>query len=160
MSAATQAPPPASETNPHGPHHSDHGFLFWIIGGVAIVLCVIGLITYSANKNDAEAQQKAAQLTAAFKQAGLPVPAKQDQITATLGTDGGAVCQNPADALGRATLNAVLVNGASFVGQRPVIVPRRIVEGELLILQIYCPEKLQDYKDKVDDLKFDDTIKP
>jgi hypothetical protein len=159
MSTATQ-PQPASETNPHGPHHSDHGFLFWIIGGVALVLCVIGLITYSAKENTQEAQAKAAQLTAAFKQAGLPVPADLDQITSTLGTDGGAVCENPADALGKATLNTVLINGASFVGQRPVIVPRRVVQGGLLIIQTYCPDKLQAYKDKIDDLKFDDTIKP
>ena len=31
--------------------------------------------------------------------------------------------------------------------------------GEALILQIYCPEELEDFKDKVDDLKTDDVIK-
>jgi hypothetical protein len=160
MSAATQTPPPASETNPHGPHDSDHGLLFWIIGGVALVLCVVGLVTYSAKQNTQEAQDKAAQLTAAFQQAGLPVPADQSQIVDVLGSDGGAVCDNPADTLGKATLNAVLVNGASFVGLRPVIVDRRVLLGELLILQTYCPEKLQAYKDKIEDLKTDNTIKP
>ena len=31
--------------------------------------------------------------------------------------------------------------------------------GEVLILQTYCPEKLEDYQDKIDDLKTDDTVK-
>ena len=37
--------------------------------------------------------------------------------------------------------------------------PRSCV-GEALILQIYCPDELQDYKEKIDELKYDDTIKP
>ena len=31
--------------------------------------------------------------------------------------------------------------------------------GEALILQIYCPDKLQEFKDKIEDLKTDDVIK-
>ena len=31
--------------------------------------------------------------------------------------------------------------------------------GEALILQTYCPDKLQDYQDKIDDLKYDNTLK-
>ena len=131
---------------------------YWIIGIVLVVLCVIGLITYSQQKNDQEAQAKAQQLVTKFQAAGLPVPENLDILTRTLGTDGGAVCDNPASALGKATLADQITNGASFVGRRPVIIDRRFVLGEALILQTYCPEELQAYRDKIDDLKFDDTV--
>ena len=77
-----------------------------------------------------------------------------------LGDDGGAVCENPANALGKATLLDQISNGASFVGRRPVIFDRRFVLGEALILQIYCPDKRQAYQKKIDELKYDDTVKP
>jgi hypothetical protein len=137
----------------------DHRTLYWIVGIVAVVLCIIGLITYSGQKDTQQAQDKAAQLTQKFKAAGLEVPVNNDVFVRTLGADGGVVCDNPASALGRATLLGQLVNGASFVGQRPIIADRNVIKGEALILQTYCPEKLQEYKDKFDDLKTDDTLK-
>ena len=133
--------------------------IYWIIGGVLVVLCVIGLITYSGNKETKEAQDKAQQLTQKFKDAGLRVPQDQNIFVRSLGTDGGAVCDNPASALGKAALIDTITNGADFVGRRPVIIDRRVLKGEALILQTYCPEKLPDYQDKIDDLKTDDTLK-
>jgi hypothetical protein len=52
-------------------------------------------------------------------------------------------------------------NGASFVWHWPVIVDRRVVVGQALTLQTYCPGKLRDYfKEKIlDKLKFDDVLK-
>ena len=131
----------------------------WVVGTVVVALLVIGLITYSGNKDDREAQQKADQLTQAFQKAGLSVPQDQDIITRSLGTDGGNVCANPASALGKATLHDQISNGADFVGRRAVIIDKRIVQAEALILQTYCPDKLEDYKDKIDKLKYDSTIK-
>jgi hypothetical protein len=154
MSGPTPTTPP-----PHEPE-SDGGLgvIYWIIGGVVVVLAVIGLIAYSGEKKDQEAQAKAQQLTQKFERAGLPVPEDQDIIVRSLGTDGGAVCENPANALGKAVLNDMLTNGADFVGRRPVIVDRRILLGEALILDTYCPDELPDYREKIDDLKSDDTI--
>ena len=71
------------------------------------------------------------------------MPEDQDILVRSLGTDGGAVCDNPASALGKATLLDQITNGADFVGRRPVIVDRRILRGEALILQTYCPDKLR-----------------
>jgi hypothetical protein len=88
------------------------------------------------------------------------VPENQDTIVRSLGTDGGAVCANPANALGIAIQNDMLTNGADFVGRRPVIVDRRIVLGEALILETYCPEKLEEYRERIDELKYDDIIEP
>jgi hypothetical protein len=83
----------------------------------------------------------------------------QDILIRSLGTDGGNVCDNPASALGKATLHDQIANGADFVGRRPVIIDRRVVQGEALILETYCPDKLEDFRDEIDDLKFDDTLK-
>jgi hypothetical protein len=152
--SATMQPEAASEA-PHS-----NRTMYIIIGAVVVVLCVIGLIVYDTAQDNQAAQDKAQQLTQAFSQAGLPVPADTDQIVATLGDDGGAVCANPANALGKATLLDSLTNGASFVGRRAVIIDKRVLQGEALILQIYCPDKLQPYQDKVDELKTDSTIKP
>ena len=57
------------------------------------------------------------------------MPQNQDIIVKSLGHDGGAVCDNPASALGKAVQNDQLTNGADFVGRRPVIVDRRILRG-------------------------------
>jgi hypothetical protein len=134
-------------------------FWYYVIGGVVLVLAIVGLITYSGNKNDEESQQKAAQLTQAFQKAGLNVPVNQDVFIRSLGNDGGAVCDNPASAIGKATLFDQLTNGAGFVGRRPIIADSRVLLGGALILQVYCPEKLQEFKDKTQDLKTDDVIK-
>ena len=153
MSAAAEP-----ETPQEAPE--SHRTMYLIIGAVLVVLCVIGLILYDAAQDNQEAQANADQLVQAFERAGLPVPSDTDQIVATLGDDGGAVCANPANALGKAMLADQITNGASFVGRRPVIFDRRFVVGEALILQIYCPDELPDYQEQIDELKYDDTLKP
>jgi hypothetical protein len=160
-SAPARPPEEPPSPAPEEPEpHRGHRWLYWILGGVVVVLVAVGLVTYSGKKETAEAQQKAQELTQRFEQAGLPVPEDQDIIVKSLGDDGGAVCDNPANALGKAIQNDMLYNGADFVGRRPVIVDRRIVLGEALILETYCPDKLEEYRDRIDELKYDDTIKP
>ncbi len=151
------APIPTAE-----PEQPDDGnrWLYWTIAGVVVVLLIVGLISWETEKSTTEAQAKAQQLSQKLRAAGLFVPANEKTITRTLGTDGGAVCDNPASALGKATLNDTISNGANFVGRRPVIIDRRALLGQLLILQTYCPEKLEAYRQKIDDLKLDTTIKP
>ncbi len=132
--------------------------IYWILGGVLVVLCVVGLITYSGERETQQAQEKAQELTQKLESVGLQAP-DEDILVRTLGSDGGNVCDNPASALGRANLLAQLTNGASHVGQRPVIVDRRTLRGEALILETYCPDVLDDYREKFDDLKTDNVLK-
>ena len=132
--------------------------IYWITGAVLVVLCVIGLITYSGERETRQAQDKAQELTQKLESAGL-TPPDEDILVRTLGSDGGNVCDNPATALGRASLFDQLTNGADFVGRRPVIIDRDVLRAEALVLEVYCPDELQDYKDKFDDLKTDDTLK-
>jgi hypothetical protein len=124
-----------------------------------VVLVVVGLVTFSEKRSDAQAQQKAQQLTQDFQQAGLPVPRSQDAIVRWLGNDGGAVCANPANALGKATLYDLVANGADYVGRRPVLVDRQILLGEALILKVYCPDRLKPYEDVINGLKVFHTIR-
>src|SRR6185436_20298605 len=100
------------------------------------ILIAIGLITYNAHKESQAAVAKAQELTKKLEAAGLTVPVKQETITKTLGSDGGAVCDNPASALGKAVLFSSITNGAAFTGQRPVIIDPRVLKGEALILQV------------------------
>ena len=152
----------SATAKPEAPSEAPHSnrTMYIIIGAVLVVLCVLGLILYDAAQDNQDAQAKADQLVQEFERIGLPVPADTDQLVAVLGDDGGAVCANPANALGKAILADQISNGASFVGRRPVIFDRRFVAGEALILQIYCPEELAPYQEKIDQLKYDDTIKP
>ena len=133
--------------------------VYWATGGVVLLLVVIGLIAYDGGDNTVRARQKAQQLTQRLEAAGLRAPEDQDILVRALGTDGGAVCDNPGKSLGKAVLFDQLVNGGSFVGRRPVIVDRRILQGQALILQTYCPDQLKQYQDKIDDLKTDDVLK-
>jgi hypothetical protein len=149
----TMAPAPTPQDTGGG-----NRTMYWIVGGVALMLVVIGLFTYSAHENNEEAQALAAELTQKLEAAGLRTPEDQDVFVQTLGTDGGAVCDNPADALGRALLIDQLGNGASFIGRRPVIADRRAVLGQALIMETYCPEELEEFRQNFDDLKYDDVI--
>jgi hypothetical protein len=151
MSAMAPAPMP-QETG------GGNSTMYWIVGGVVLLLVVVGMFTYSAHERTEESQALAQELTQKFEAAGLPVPEDQDILVRTLGDDGGAVCDNPADALGRAVLLDSLGNGASFVGRRPVIADRRVVLGQALIMETYCPDELEEFRQNFDDLKYDDVI--
>ena len=141
------------------PSDSGDRVTLWIVGAVVVLLAIVGVFTYSTNRENDQAQQLAAELTQKLEAAGLNAPEDPDILVRSLGDDGGAVCDNPANALGRALLFDNLTNGASFVGRRPVIADSNVVKGELLILDTYCPDAVQEFRDKFDDLKFDDTVK-
>jgi hypothetical protein len=153
MSAASPSGPPVEP-----PSDTSDRLVYWIVGGAAVILCIIGLITFSAGTNNKQAQQLAAELSQKLEKAGYTAP-DQDILVRSLGDDGGAVCDDPAAALRVAILHDQISNGADFVGRRPIIVDNNIVAGEALILETYCPDELQKYRDKFDDLKTDDVIK-
>jgi hypothetical protein len=134
--------------------------IYWIIGGVVVVLCVAGLFAYTGAKESERAEQKAQELTQKLEQAGLRAP-DQDIIVRSLGDDGGRVCDTAEDAdggLAKAIIFDHLYNGADFVGRRPIIADRRVVLGGLLIVETYCPEEIEEVRDAIDDLKYDDVI--
>ena len=131
----------------------------WIYYTALIILGLMvlaALITFRGARETREAQDKADQLIAALEEAGARTPSR-DQIVRVLGDDGGATCANPNDALSRAILLSQLTNGATGPGARPVIADSRVVQGQLLIIEIYCPDELEEFQQFVDDLETDDV---
>jgi len=130
----------------------------WVIIVVIVVLAVIGLITYGFHQHNENAEAKAQQLTSELQKAGLRVPASQETIVNVLGTDGGPICEDPAAALRKALVDQQIVNGAAFVGQRPIIGEVRLLDGAVIVLQVYCPDKVDAFRDAVDNYKLDNVV--
>ena len=127
----------------------------WIYIGACVILAVMALwsvLAFSAVRSTNRAEEKADELIAALQDAGARTP-DRDQIVRVLGEDGGATCANPNAALSRATMLSLLSNGATGPGSRPVIADSRAVKGQLLIMEVYCPNQLTDFKEFVDNLK-------
>jgi hypothetical protein len=130
--------------------------LYSIAGATVLLFAGIGLITYTTEHQTQEATAKAQQLQAELAAAGLRSPSTE-QLVQTLGADGGAVCLDPDDALRRGILYGQLTNGAGGPGQRPVIADNKVIQGQLLIIKVYCPVYLESFQKVVDDLKLADV---
>ncbi|MFD7311113.1 hypothetical protein [Promicromonospora sp. NPDC059942] len=131
--------------------------LYVAVGVVIGVLLVLALVLYRAADRTHDAEAKADELIQALDEAGATVSPSKDQIVRVLGDDGGATCADPNDPLNRATLQAQLANGAGGPGARPVISDRKILRGQMLIIQIYCPDELEEFQQYVDSLETDDV---
>ena len=118
------------------------------------VLVVAGLLAFNSARETRNAEDKADELIAALEDAGARTP-DRDQIVRVLGEDGGATCENPNDALSRAILLSQLSNGATGPGTRPVVADSRVFQGQKLIIEIYCPDELDDFNEFVDGLETD-----
>jgi hypothetical protein len=121
-----------------------------------IAMVVAALLVFRGARESREASDKADQLIAALEDAGARTP-DRDQVVRVLGDDGGATCENPNDALSRSVLLSQLSNGASGPGARPVIADSRVFKGQLLIIEVYCPDELDEFRAFVDDLKTSDV---
>ena len=142
-----QTPPPTV-----GPSRDHRMITYGVFAVAVVILLVVGLLLWESGKTSQEAEAKANQLIGQLQQFGLRAPT-QENIVRVLGTDGGAVCANPNNALTRATLAAQLVNGAGGPGARPVIADTRLLQGQLAIITVYCPEHLQKFQEYKDNLK-------
>lgn len=138
--------------------HKRRRTTYWVLGILFVVIAGGALLTFRSAKATQNATAKANQLAEAFAAAGLPKPTT-DQISRVLGEDGGAMCKNPNDYLKKAILQYGMSNGAAGPGIRPVITDKQVVQGEVLAISIYCPEKLPEFTTYVTGLKFDDVIK-
>jgi hypothetical protein len=135
---------------------SERRALYIVVAFVVVLLMVGGLIAFRSARSSAEAQQKADQLISELQAMGAPTPRKE-AIVRVLGKDGGAVCADPNGALSRATLLAQLANGASGPGSRPVIANSRVVQGELAVIKVYCPDELAEFQKFVDSLNLESS---
>ena len=136
---------------------TDENRTVYIVAGVVVVaLMIIALLTFRSGKESEQAEQKADQLITALTAAGARAPS-QEQVVRLLGDDGGAVCDDPNGSLRKGVLLGQLMNGAAGPGMRPVIADNRVVRGQLLVLQVYCPDELPRFQEFVDRLNLSDT---
>jgi hypothetical protein len=131
--------------------------IYWIVGGILGVLLIAMLVGWNYDRQNDEADAKAAELIAAFEGAGLTAP-DQDQIARTLGDDGGQVCDTADSELVQGYWKLRLMVGGEFY-TRAVRLDGRIREGLSLVVDVYCPEKRPDIEDLFEDWDFDDTIR-
>ncbi|MER6098048.1 hypothetical protein ABT154_19725 [Streptomyces sp. NPDC001728] len=138
---------------------SEHKWIY--IGAIVILvgLAVTGLIQYSSFKRTGATADKAAQLSEELVKAGYPAP-DLENTQRLLGTDGGQVCAAPGNALRKALYRIEQIsNGATGPGMRPVIADTKAVQAERIVLQVYCPDKLDEFDEAVEDLKTDSTVR-
>ncbi|MFE7549543.1 hypothetical protein [Streptomyces gardneri] len=138
---------------------SEHKWVYWGAIAILVGLVITGLIRYTSVKRDNESLSKANQLQDALLEAGYSAPPDTDTIERVLGTDGGPVCEDPGSALKTALWKIQQSNGATGPGMRPVITDTKAVEAERIVLQVYCPDELDDFEDALNDLKTDDTVR-
>ena len=136
-----------------------HSWLYAALGVAFAILLVVGLFTYDAKRETIEAQDKAAQVIDRWEAEGFPTPANDELLVRVLGTDGGALCTTAHGDLTQAFLAQQLANGAAGPGQRAVIVSKRALEGARIMVEVYCPERLEAYDDFVAGLRFDDVVR-
>jgi len=130
---------------------------YWVAIALLVIFILIGLFTFGAARNSKQASDKADDLIAALEAEGLTAPSK-DQIENILGDDGGALCDDPGNALRQLVLNMQLGNGAAGPGMRPTLADTaRLLKGELIAIQVYCPDELEAFREYVDDLKSEDV---
>jgi hypothetical protein len=132
------------------------GIIYAIAIGLLVVFAVIALITFKSARDTEQAQQKADELIASIEADGGTAPSA-NLIAGVLGDDGGSVCQDPNSGLAKAALLGALVNGSGGPGSRPIIAEGRLLEGQLRIISIYCPDELDDFQDFVDSLETTET---
>ncbi|MFH8254223.1 hypothetical protein [Streptomyces roseolus] len=134
----------------------------WIYAGAIVILLglvITGLIRYGSYKQSSETSRKADQLSEELVKAGYSAPDKET-TEALLGTDGGQVCESPDNALRKALHRThQLSNGATGPGMRPVIADTKAVQVERIVLQVYCPDQVDEFDQAVEDLKTDETVK-
>jgi nitrogen fixation-related uncharacterized protein len=127
--------------------------VYIVITVALVLLLIICFVFYRSAQSSQAAQDKANQLTAALQKAGVRVVPSQEQIVRVLDNDGGALCKDPTSALRKSILFDQLTNGASGPGRRPVIVDNKVFRGQLLVIQIYCPDELPKFQQMVEKLK-------
>jgi hypothetical protein len=131
--------------------------IYWIVGGALGVLLIVMLVGWNYDRQNEEANAKAAELIDAFEQAGLRAP-DQDQIARSLGDDGGGVCETADSKLVQGYWKLRLMVGGEYY-VRAVRLDPRIRTAFSLVVDVYCPEKRPDIEELFEDWDFDDTIR-
>lgn len=126
--------------------------LYVVVSVVLVIVGVWAVIAFSSARGAQRAEEMADELVQQLEAAGATAP-PPEVIARVLGDDGGAVCADPNAALSRATLYGMLTTGSGGPGERPVITDNRVLQGQLAIIEVYCPDELEDFQQFVDSLQ-------
>ncbi|MGP0037279.1 MAG: amino acid permease [Solirubrobacteraceae bacterium] len=132
-----------------------HRAVLWAIAALLVILAVVLVLVYKPAPNNSLAQAKAHRVEALYAAHGLTVPVDDKTLISILGTNGGSVCASPTSALTKAMQDLSLANGGATVGIRPIQESRRVVEGEQIILQVYCPKQVPAFNKYVNAKRYD-----
>ena len=132
-----------------------HRAVLWAIAALLVILAVVLVLVYKPAPNNSLAQAKAHRVEALYAAHGLTVPVDDKTLTSILGTNGGSVCASPTSALTKAMQDLSLANGGATVGIRPIQESRSVVEGEQIILQVYCPKQVPAFNKYVNAKRYD-----
>ena len=132
-----------------------HRDVLWAIAALLVILAVVLVLVYKPAPNNSLAQAKAHRVEALYASHGLTVPVDDKTLISILGTNGGSVCASPTSALTKAMQDLSLANGGATVGIRPIRESSRVVEGEQIILQVYCPKQVPAFNKYVNAKRYD-----
>jgi len=141
MSTAAEQQPPR-----------ERSVLYIVVAVVLVSVAVWAVIAFGASREAERAEEKADELVQTLEDAGART-LRPEVIARVLGDDGGAVCANPNQALSRSTLYGMLTTGSGNPGERPFITENRFLQGQLAIIEVYCPDELEDFQEFVDNLQ-------
>jgi len=155
-SSKAQTATPDERPTLHGLSDSRrHRAVLWAIAALLVILAVVLVLVYKPAPNNSLAQAKAHRVEALYAAHGLTVPVDDKTLISILGTNGGSVCASPTSALTKAMQDLSLANGGATVGIRPIRESSRVVEGEQIILQVYCPKQVPAFSKYVNAKRYD-----
>jgi hypothetical protein len=108
---------------------------------LVIALVIISVVAFTRPTDNAAALRKAAQLEQVLKRAGLPMAPNVGDLAASLGTNGGLVCETSGLDLPGALLNQQLSAGGVLT-VRPIPLDKDILNSQLAIIDVYCPSRV------------------
>jgi hypothetical protein len=138
-------------------HPRERSVVYIVAVIILVALAVWAVIAFTSAREDLRASEKADELIQTLEASGATATPQPEVIARVLGDDGGAVCANPNQALSRATLYGLLTNGTSGPGMRPVLVDNSVFRGQLAIIEVYCPDELEEFQQFVDSLETTDS---
>jgi hypothetical protein len=149
-------PIPERHASPH-----DNRNLLATIGVFVIVLMIIGLVAFTRPTDNSLAKTKAAQLQQVLRHRGLPVAPKLAVLSSSLGTDGGVVCKASGYNLTDAILNQQdSAGGGALSAARVLPVESEILNGQLAIIDVYCPSRAAAFKAHFAKYKLYNFVRP
>jgi hypothetical protein len=120
----------------------DNRRLLTIIAVLFTALVIICLVVFKPPTNNGVARLRAEQLQQVLRRRGLPVAPSLKVLSSSLGTDGGVVCKASGYNLTDAILNQQDAAGSGALSNARVLpVESEILNGQLAIIDVYCPSR-------------------